>query len=185
MSEGPALSHTAAPGAVAPNEGDQVVIFNTNLGRIVLKLFPDVAPKHVESFTSLVGKGFYDGILFHRVIPGFVIQGGDPNTKDQPRHSHGTGGPGYSVPAEFNDIPHTRGILSMARSSDPNSGGSQFFICVDRVASLDRQYTVFGQVVEGMDVVDAIVNLPRDSRDNPHEANPARIESGVLGTWPV
>ena len=122
-------------------------------------------------------KGFYDGTTFHRVIPGFMIQGGDPNTKDPKgsRDRHGTGGPGHSVKAEFNDTPHKRGVLSMARSSDPNSAGSQFFICVKDSAFLDRQYTAFGRVVTGMEVADKIVAAPRDARDNPEE----RVEMKV------
>jgi cyclophilin family peptidyl-prolyl cis-trans isomerase len=179
------LHATAAPGATEPNPGDSIVIIETNLGRIVVKFFSDVAPKHVESFLSLSKQGFYDGVKFHRVIPGFVIQGGDPNTKDKPRHLHGTGGPGYTVPAEFNDIPHTPGILSMARTSDPNSAGSQFFICTGRVPHLDKQYTVFGQVIEGMNVVEAIVKLPRDDRDNPLEANPAIMQTVTVASWPI
>lgn len=179
------LSATAAPGATAPVDGDEVAVIETNLGRIVLKFFPEVAPLHVENFKTLSRTGFYNGVRYHRVIPGFVIQGGDPNTINKPRETHGTGGPGHKVVAEFNSIPHTRGILSMARTSDPNSAGSQFFICVDRVGSLDNKYTVFGQVVEGMDVVDKIVSLPRDSQDNPLDANPAIMEKVTVETWPL
>lgn len=179
------LSNTAAPGAIAPAEGDKVVIINTNHGRIVVKFFPDHAPKHAESFQKLAEEGFYTGTRFHRVIPGFMIQGGDPNSKDQPRHMHGTGGPGYSINAEFNEIPHTPGILSAARSSDPNSAGSQFFLMHKTSPHLDGQYSVFGQVIEGMDVVETIVNLPRDHRDNPEEENPAIMESLSVATWPL
>ncbi|MCL0107100.1 peptidylprolyl isomerase [Thermodesulfovibrionales bacterium] len=113
--------------------------------------------------------------MFHRVIPGFMIQDGDPNSKDPDRSKHGMGGPGHSLKAEFNDISHKRGILSMARSADPDSAGSQFFICVADSPFLDRQYTVFGEVVSGMEVVDKIVNQPRDRNDNPNE----RIEIQV------
>ncbi|MCG9894383.1 MAG: peptidylprolyl isomerase [Fimbriimonadaceae bacterium] len=165
--------------------GEEVVVVETNLGRMVFQFFPEVAPKHVESFKKLSSDGFYNGVKFHRIIPGFVIQGGDPNTKDKPRHLHGTGGPGYTVPAEFNEIPHTKGILSMARTSDPNSAGSQFFVCVDRVPHLDRQYTVFGRVIDGLDVVDKIVALKRDRNDNPLDENPAVMESVTVQTWPL
>jgi peptidyl-prolyl cis-trans isomerase B (cyclophilin B) len=192
------LPATAAPGATAPNEGEEVAVIETNLGRIVLKFFPDKAPKHVENFKALARKGFYDGVRFHRVIPGFMIQGGDPNTIDGPRHTHGTGGPGHSVPGEMNDIPHTRGILSAARTQDPNSAGSQFFITVARTEFLDPQrdsqgrlipgregYTVYGQVVEGMDVVDKIVALERDPNDNPLDSNPAIMKSVKIEKWPL
>lgn len=179
------LSETAAPGAVAPNAGDDVAVLETTYGRLVVKFFNDEAPGHVENFTKLVKDGFYDGIRFHRVIPGFMIQGGDPNTKTEPRHMHGTGGPGWTIDAEFNSIPHTPGILSMARTSDPNSAGSQFFLMHARSAHLDGQYSVFGQVIEGMDVVEKIVSLPRDERDNPLEENKAVIESAKMASWPL
>ncbi len=159
---------------------EEYAVLNTNLGRIVVRFFPEKAPKHVESFKSLVAKGFFDGTKFHRVIPGFMIQGGDPNSKGDDRSIHGTGGPGYKVPAEFNDIKHTRGILSAARSQDPNSAGSQFFLMVANSTHLDGQYSVFGEVIEGMDVVDKIVALKRDGRDNPLPGNPAIIESATL-----
>jgi peptidyl-prolyl cis-trans isomerase B (cyclophilin B) len=147
----------------------------TKFGQITLKFFPDVAPNHVKSFIDLANDGFYNGTTFHRVVPGFVIQGGDPNTKSDDRSKHGTGGPGYTLEAEFSNIPHKRGTLSMARAADPNSAGSQFFICVADAAFLDGQYTVFGEVSKGMDVVDEIVAQPRDSRDNPTE----RVEMKV------
>ena len=150
-------------------------VIETKFGNIELKFFPDIAPNHVNNFIELAKKGFYDGTTFHRVIPGFMIQGGDPNSKNADKATHGMGGPGYTVKAEFNSRPHKRGILSMARAADPNSAGSQFFICVADAPFLDRQYTVFGEVVSGMDVVDKIVGQPRDSRDNPNE----RIEIKV------
>lgn len=156
-------------------EGTRVIL-HTNHGDITVKFFPEKAPKHVESFLKLATDGFYDGTKFHRVIPGFMIQGGDPNSKSPNRATHGTGGPGYKVPAEFNDIKHTRGILSAARSADPNSAGSQFFLMVAHSPHLDGQYSVFGEVESGMDVVDKIVALPRDARDNPKEGNEAIIE---------
>ena len=147
----------------------------TKSGSIELRFFPDVAPGHVSNFIELAKKGFYDGTIFHRVIPKFMIQGGDPNTKNADRSQHGMGGPGYTIKAEFNKKPHKRGILSMARAADPNSAGSQFFICVADAPFLDGQYTVFGEVVSGMDVVDKIVSQARDKRDNPNE----RIEMKV------
>ena len=139
------------------------------LGDIVLKFFPDVAPEHVANFIKLAKETFYDGTTFHRVIPGFMIQGGDPNSKTPDRASHGMGGPGHRVKAEFNSKPHKRGTLSMARSSDPNSAGSQFFICVADANFLDWQYTAFGEVASGMEVADKIVTVKRDGRDNPLE----------------
>ena len=129
----------------------------------------DKAPGHAKNFKDLAKKGFYDGTTFHRVIPGFMIQGGDPNSKSANRSMHGMGGPGYTIKAEFNNTPHDRGIISMARSQDPNSAGSQFFVVVKASDFLDNQYTAFGKVVKGMDVVDKIVNVPRDSRDNPND----------------
>ena len=145
------------------------------LGDIVLRFFPDVAPGHVKNFTDLAKKGFYNGTTFHRVIPGFMIQGGDPNSKNPDRSMHGMGGPGHKVKAEFNSKPHKRGIVSMARSNDPDSAGSQFFICVADANFLDWQYTVFGEVVSGMDVADKVVGMKRDGNDNPLE----RVEMTV------
>ena len=150
-------------------------VIETKHGNIHLKFFPDVAPNHVNNFIDLAKKGSYDSTTFHRVIPGFMIQGGDPNSKDADKSKHGMGDPGYKLKAEFNEKSHKRGILSMARSRNPDSAGSQFFICVADSTFLDRQYTVFGEVAEGMDVVDKIVSEPRDSRDNPNE----RIEMKV------
>ncbi len=160
---------------VAEGKAPRAVI-TTKFGQMELVFFPELAPKHVESFLGLAKKGFYNGTIFHRVIPGFMIQGGDPNTKDpSKRHLYGMGGPGYTVPAEFNRIPHERGIVSAARSADPDSAGSQFFIVVDNASFLDGQYTVFGEVVKGMEVADKIVSQPRDPKDNPLE----RIEMTV------
>lgn len=150
-------------------------IIETKFGNITLKFFPDVAPGHVKNFIDLAKKGFYDGTTFHRVIPGFMIQGGDPNSKNPDKSTHGMGGPGYTIKAEFNNKPHKRGTLSMARAQNPDSAGSQFFICVKDAPFLDRQYTVFGEVESGMEVVDKIVSQPRDARDNPNE----RIEMKV------
>ena len=141
----------------------------TNHGKISFELLPDLAPETVRNFEKLTKDGFYDGTLFHRVIPGFMIQGGDPNTKTDNKGSWGMGGPGYNVKAEFSSRSHLRGIVSMARAQDPDSAGSQFFIVTSDSAFLDRQYTVFGQVKEGMDVADKIVNMDKDGNDCPLE----------------
>ena len=148
---------------------EDIAVIETVHGTIEMSFFPDKAPKHVDNFKKLAGEKFYDGTTFHRVIPGFMIQGGDPNSKSEDRSTHGSGGPGHSVDAEFNDTKHDRGVLSMARSTEPNSAGSQFFICVKDSHFLDGQYTAFGKVTSGMDVVDKIVNEPRDGSDNPNE----------------
>jgi len=144
-------------------------VIETKLGEIEIEFLADKAPGHVKNFLDLAGKGFYDGTTFHRVIPGFMIQGGCPNTKNPKgsRATHGTGDAGYKIKAEFNDTSHKRGVVSMARSQDPHSAGSQFFICVGDSTFLDRQYSAFGRVVRGMEVAEAIVNAPRDPRDNP------------------
>jgi peptidyl-prolyl cis-trans isomerase B (cyclophilin B) len=143
-------------------------IIKTKFGDIEVKFYQDIAPKHVENFIKLAKEGFYNGTIFHRVIPDFMIQGGDPNTKDSlKKDSYGQGGPGYTVKAEFSDIPHKRGILSMARGSEPDTAGSQFFVVVEDSRFLDRKYTVFGEVTKGIGVADKIVILPRDERDNP------------------
>jgi peptidyl-prolyl cis-trans isomerase B (cyclophilin B) len=168
-----------------PSRGEDVGVIDTNLGRIVVRFFPGKAPGHVKNFEKLARKGFYNGTKFHRVIPGFMIQGGDPNSKDSDRTNDGMGGPGYQINAEFNDIHHGPGVLSMARSSDPNSAGSQFFIMVADNAGLDHQYTAFGKVVSGMDVVNKIVSLPRDPNDNPLPGNPAIVKSIKIMKWPV
>lgn len=144
-------------------------------GDIALQFYPDVAPNHARNFCKLAAEKFYDETTFHRVIPGFMIQGGDPNSKNPDRASHGMGGPGYHIKAEFNNRQHKRGVLSMARAQDPDSAGSQFFICVADSFFLDGQYTAFGEVVSGMDVVDRVVAAKRDGRDNPLE----RIEMTV------
>lgn len=148
------------------------------MGEIVIRFFSDVAPGHVKNFVKLSQEGFYNGTTFHRIIPGFMIQGGDPNSKNPDRSMHGMGGPGYKIKAEFNSKPHKRGIVSMARANDPDSAGSQFFICVADANFLDWQYTVFGEVVSGMDVADKVVGMKRDGRDNPLE----RVEMTVTIT---
>ena len=154
---------------------EEIAVIETGFGKIEIGFLADKAPGHVKNFKDLAKKGFYDGTIFHRGIPGFMIQGGDPNTKSDDRATHGMGGPGYSIQAEFNDTPHKRGVLSMARSQNPNSAGSQFFIVVKKSSFLDGKYTAFGKVLSGMAVADQIVNAPRDKRDNPDE----RIEMKV------
>lgn len=170
MLGGPGLAG-AADGKKEPK-----AIIKTKYGEMEIKFYADVAPKHVENFIKLAKSGFYNGTIFHRVIPRFMIQGGDPNTKDLgKKETYGQGGPGYSVKAEFNEIPHKRGIVSMARAADPDSAGSQFFIVVEDSRFLDRKYTAFGEVVRGIGVADKIVDLPRDEKDNPKE----RVEMTV------
>ena len=149
-------------------------IITTTFGRIELRFYPAEAPRHVENFINLVKAKVYDGTTFHRVLPNFLIQGGDPLTKNPDRSLHGTGGPGYALQPEPNDRPHRRGTLSMAKlprnadtTRDTRDNGSQFFICVEDSGSLDRTYTAFGKVVRGMDVVDKIAEVQRDERDNP------------------
>jgi len=145
-------------------------VIKTKLGDMEIVFFPDKAANHVQNFIKLAKSGYYNGTIFHRVIPGFMIQGGDPNTKDPKKpETYGMGGPSEKLKAEFNDTPHRRGIVSMARTNDPNSAGSQFFIVVKDSSFLDGQYTVFGEVVKGMEVADKIVNLPRNARDLPTE----------------
>jgi dolichyl-diphosphooligosaccharide--protein glycosyltransferase len=152
-------------------EGDYTVlnlsINKQDAGAIVIELLSDVAPKTVNNFESLINSGFYDGIRIHRVVKDFVIQGGDPNTRDQPKETWGTGGPGYNIEAEISNMTHSRGIVAMAHPGDPNLAGSQFYIIVQDAPHLDRQYTIFGRVVEGMDIVDRINDLPVDERDIP------------------
>lgn len=146
-------------------------VIKTKFGDMEIVFFPDKAPNHVQNFIKLAKSGYYNGTIFHRVIPGFMIQGGDPNTKDPKKpETYGMGGPSEKLKAEFNDTPHRRGIVSMARTNDPNSAGSQFFIVVKDSNFLDRQYTAFGEVVKGMEVADKIVSLPRNPRnDLPNE----------------
>jgi dolichyl-diphosphooligosaccharide--protein glycosyltransferase len=176
-------TQTAGPDMTPSTE---IGVIETTQGTIKVEFFPKVAPKHVDNFISLANKGFYDGTLFHRIVPGFVIQGGDPNTVNSTdRNIWGQGGPGYTIEEEFNDIPHDRGILSMARATDPNSAGSQFFIVLEgdqqTKAALDNKYTVFGRVIEGMDVVDKIAALQTFNngitKDQPINPDEARITS--------
>jgi cyclophilin family peptidyl-prolyl cis-trans isomerase len=150
-------------------------IITTKFGDIEVELYSDSAPKTVENFKALTKKGFYDGLIFHRIVPGFVIQGGDPYTRDTTnRRRWGTGGPGWNMKAEFNKNTHARGVLSMARSQDPDSAGSQFFIVLKDSKFLDGQYTIFGKVKSGMDAVDKIATLKTDHADAP--INPEQAE---------
>jgi peptidyl-prolyl cis-trans isomerase B (cyclophilin B) len=149
---------------------NEVAVLKTSEGEMVLEFWPDVAPKHVENFKKLAKEGFYDGTCFHRVIKGFMIQGGDPLTKDEGNQSRwGTGGPNHRVKAEFNDKAHTRGVLSMARSNDPDSAGSQFFICHGDPRFLDRQYTAFGKLIRGDDVLEKIATTRTLPGDRPEK----------------
>ena len=166
------LPSTAVPTAAEGAGGKATkAVIKTKLGDMEIVFFPDKAPNHVQNFIKLAKSGYYNGTIFHRVIPGFMIQGGDPNTKDPKKpETYGMGGPNEKLNAEFNDTPHRRGIVSMARTNDPNSAGSQFFIVVKDSNFLDGQYTVFGEVVKGMEVADKIVSLPRNPRnDLPNE----------------
>ena len=143
------------------SKSKETAVIKTSAGEMVVEFWPDAAPKTVENFKKLAREGFYDGTAFHRIVKGFMIQGGDPLTKDpNEEESWGTGGPGHTIKAEFNDRPHQRGVLSMARSSDPDSAGSQFFICLAEASFLDRKYTAFGQLIEGDDVLEQLGNTP-------------------------
>lgn len=171
---------------------DEVVVLETKAGNIVIRFFSDKAPNHVKNFKELAKSGFYDGTRFHRVIPGFMIQGGDPNTKGDNRATWGQGGnvvngKEKNLKAEFNDVHHRRGIVSMARAQDPNSASSQFFICVADAGYLDGQYTVFGEVVEGMDVADKIVMGQRkgDQAVDPVAIVKARVEKKAPAAKPA
>lgn len=155
-----------------------LVDLETTAGTITIEFFPDQAPNHVRNFIELASSHFYDGVNFHRIIPGFMIQGGDPNTRSGPRETWGMGDSSKTVAAEFNSIPHERGIVSMARSQDPDSASSQFFICVAAAPFLDRKYTVFGKVRSGMEVVDTIVNGAKNAQDQPDE--PVIIKHAVV-----
>jgi dolichyl-diphosphooligosaccharide--protein glycosyltransferase len=164
----------------------QVATIDTSQGPIKIEFFPNAAPNHVRNFVSLAKTGFYDDTLFHRIEDGFVIQGGDNNTKSNgtSRETWGTGNPGHTVEAEFSDIAHNRGIVSMARAADPNSAGSQFFIVLNDSQFLDKQYTVFGKVIEGMDVVDKIASINTNKENQPIDPEQARIKSVRIGETP-
>ena len=148
----------------------ELACITTTEGEMVIEFWPDVAPNTVANFKKLASQGFYDGTCFHRVIKDFMIQGGDPQTKDPAKEAvWGTGGPGYTIKAEFNDRSHQRGVVSMARSNDPNSAGSQFFICHGDPTFLDRQYTAFGKLIKGDDVLEKIATTPTRPQDRPHK----------------
>lgn len=149
---------------------NEVAIIKTTAGEMVIEFWPDVAPKTVENFKTLANKGFFDGTAFHRVIKDFMIQGGDPNTKDPAKeHAWGTGDPGYKIKAEFNDRHHDRGVISMARSNHPDSAGCQFFICHGSPRFLDKQYTAFGKLIKGDEVLEAIATTPTHPPDRPNK----------------
>ncbi len=179
--EAEAQAATKAPAEAAPSseppalpgiesDGSVAVLVVQNFGEIRIEFFPDLAPNHVENFKQLARDGFYNGTQFHRVIPGFMIQGGDPNTKNDDPTDDGRGGPGYNIDAEFSDLPHVRGVVSMARMQDVNSAGSQFFIVSHEASHLDGNYTIFGRVVSGMDVVDLISQVqPTLGTSSPQE----------------
>ncbi|MBQ72932.1 MAG: peptidylprolyl isomerase [Planctomycetaceae bacterium] len=153
----------------------------TNHGTITVELWEDVAPNHVQNMLELGEKGFYDGLGFHRILPGFVIQGGCPNTREGAAGMPGTGGPGHQLKAEFNDRAHEKGVLSMARSGDPDSAGSQFFICLgrDKCQHLDGEYTAFGKVIDGLDVVDAIAAIDIDPHSGAPTGEMPRMVGGI------
>lgn len=158
---------------------EQAVI-KTSYGEMKVAFWPDVAPKTVANFKKLAREGFYDGTAFHRIIKGFMIQGGCPNTKAGKKGIPGTGGPGYMIQAEFNSKPHLRGVLSMARSSSPDSAGSQFFICHGDARFLDRQYTAFGELVSGEDVLERIANVPTSGSEKSTPIERVALESVTL-----
>lgn len=156
----PSNSAAATPPAADTN-ADEVAVLDTSDGQMVIAFWPDAAPNTVANFKKLARQGFYDGTAFHRIIKGFMIQGGDPLSKDPGKEAlWGTGGPGYTINAEFNDHSHQRGVISMARSQDPNSAGSQFFICDGDASFLDHQYTAFGHLIKGEDVLEKIASTP-------------------------
>ena len=168
---------------------NNVAVISTNFGDMVVEFYPDIAPMHFDSFMALANEEYFNGTTFHRVIPGFMIQGGDPNSRNENRATHGTGGRAgkffglgneedpntWLIPQEFSDTPHVKGILSMARTNDPNSASSQFFVCHDNANFLDNNYTVFGKVIDGLDIIDEIANVAKDQNDNPLE----RVEMSI------
>lgn len=157
----------------SPSTQNEVAVFTTSEGEMVAEFWPDVAPNTVENFKKLAKQGFYDGTAFHRIIKGFMAQGGDPLTKDPTKEARwGTGDPGYKIKAEFNKKPHEKGVLSMARSADPDSAGSQFFLCFGKVSQLDGQYTTFGRVIKGDDVLDKLANVPVTSSGSGERSKP-------------
>jgi len=167
----------------SPVVKNDIVIMETNYGTMKLKLFPDKAPNHCDNFKKLANSGFYDGTLFHRIIPGFMIQGGDILSRDLNPDNDGMGNPGWTINQEFNDVKHERGILSMARSQNVNSAGSQFFICVDKAYHLDGKYTVFGKVTENDKVLDKIVKLPSESKQILNNSRTSIPDGGNVDNW--
>src|SRR5436309_997511 len=157
------------------NTSNEVAVIKTSEGEMVVQFWTDAAPNTIENFKKLARQGFYDGTIFHRIVKEFMIQGGDPNSKDPAKeNSYGQGGPGYQIKAEFNDHPHDRGVLSMARSSDPDSAGSQFFICLAPVHRLDHQYTTFGKLIKGEDVLEKIGNTPVERNAQGEPSKPTK-----------
>jgi peptidyl-prolyl cis-trans isomerase B (cyclophilin B) len=157
------------------NASNEVAVIKTSQGEMVVQFWTDAAPKTIENFKKLAREGFYDGTIFHRIVKGFMIQGGDPNSKDPAKeNSYGEGGPTYKIKAEFNDHSHERGVLSMARSSDPDSAGSQFFICLAPVRRLDHQYTTFGKLIKGADVLEKIGETPVTRNNSGETSKPTK-----------
>jgi peptidyl-prolyl cis-trans isomerase B (cyclophilin B) len=172
--------------AAIADEKSEVAVIKTTEGEMVVEFWPDVAPKTVENFKKLAHDGFYDGTAFHRIVKGFMIQGGDPLTKDKANEPRfGTGDPGYKIKAEFNSRPHQRGVLSMARSADPDSAGSQFFICLDDASFLNGKYTAFGKLIKGDDVLEKIGNTPVEMSPSGEPSKPTKrvgVESVKITT---
>jgi peptidyl-prolyl cis-trans isomerase B (cyclophilin B) len=159
----------------AMSTSNEVAVIKTNEGEMVVQFWTDAAPDTIENFKKLARQGFYDGTIFHRIVKDFMIQGGDPNSKDPAKeNSYGQGGPGYQIKAEFNDHSHDRGVISMARSSDPDSAGSQFFICLAPVHRLDHQYTTFGKLIKGEDVLEKIANIPVERNAQGEPSKPTK-----------
>src|SRR5882724_3500653 len=154
---------------------NEVAVIKTSEGEMVVQFWTDAAPNTIENFKKLARQGFYDGTIFHRIIKGFMIQGGDPNSKDPAKEdSYGQGGPDYKIKAEFNDHPHDPGVISMARSADPDSAGSQFFICLAPIHRLDHQYTTFGKLIKGDDVLEKIGNTPVERNSQGETSKPTK-----------
>jgi len=184
----PASDPAAAPAQPTPAPMKEVAVIKTTMGEMTLEFWSDVAPKTVENFKKLAKQGFYNGTAFHRIIKGFMIQGGDPNTKDPSKEaSFGTGDPGYKIKAEFNPRKHEAGVISMARSMDPDSAGSQFFLCLDAAPSLDNQYTAFGKLTKGDDVLQKIGDTPvlSNGRERSKPAERVGVESVSIISVPV
>jgi peptidyl-prolyl cis-trans isomerase B (cyclophilin B) len=161
--------------ASSMNSSNEVAVIKTSEGDMVVQFWTDAAPKTIENFKKLARSGFYNGTIFHRIVKGFMIQGGDPNSKDPAKeNSYGAGGPGYKIKAEFNDHSHERGVISMAREPDPDSAGSQFFICLAPVHRLDHQYTTFGKLIKGDDVLEKIGNAPVERNSQGEVSKPTK-----------